>query len=58
MAQKHEKMAMIKDFSALSEENKKKVLDMTKFLVLTQNTIVPAMLQTGEQEAQRQFRAG
>ena len=33
-----------KDFSALTEENKKKVLEMTKFLVLTQNTIVPEVL--------------
>ena len=32
------------DFSALSEENKKCVIEMTRFLVLTQNTIVPKML--------------
>jgi hypothetical protein len=33
-----------KDFSALTEKNKKSVLEMTKFLVLTQNAIVPALL--------------
>jgi hypothetical protein len=33
------------DFSALNEANKKKVVDMTKFLVLTQNTIVPGFLE-------------
>jgi hypothetical protein len=32
------------DFSALTEKNKKSVLEMTKFLVLTQNAIVPSML--------------
>ena len=35
---------LTKDFSVLTEENKKKVIDMIKFLVLTQNTIVPEML--------------
>jgi len=33
-----------KDFSALTEANKKGVIEMTRFLVLTQNTIVPEML--------------
>jgi hypothetical protein len=33
------------DFSVLNENNKKKVIDMTKFLVLTQNTIVPGFLE-------------
>jgi hypothetical protein len=33
-----------KDFSALTEENKKSVIDMAKFLVLTQNAIIPAIL--------------
>jgi hypothetical protein len=33
-----------KEFLGLTEENKKKVMEMTKFLVLTQNTIVPEML--------------
>jgi len=37
--------AMNRVFAHLSEENKKKVLDMTKFLVLTQGSIIPAMLQ-------------
>ena len=31
-------------FSALTDDNKKSVLEMTKFLVLTQNTIIPEML--------------
>jgi hypothetical protein len=33
-----------KDFSALTEENKKSIIDMTKFLVITQNAIVPNIL--------------
>jgi hypothetical protein len=33
------------DFSVLNEENKKKIVEMTKFLVLTQNTIVPGFLE-------------
>jgi hypothetical protein len=33
------------DFSILNENNKKKIVDMTKFLVLTQNTIVPGFLE-------------
>jgi hypothetical protein len=32
------------DFSALNENNKKNVVEMTKFLILTQNTIVPGFL--------------
>jgi hypothetical protein len=33
------------DFSVLNETNKKNVVEMTKFLVLTQNTIVPGLLE-------------
>jgi hypothetical protein len=33
-----------KDFSTLTEENKKSVIEMTKFLVITQNAIVPNIL--------------
>jgi hypothetical protein len=33
-----------KDFSSLNEKNKKSVLEMTKFLVLSQNNIIPSML--------------
>jgi hypothetical protein len=33
------------DFSVLNESNRKHVVDMTKFLVLTQNTIVPGFLE-------------
>jgi len=32
------------DFSALNEKNRASVLEMTKFLVLTQNAIVPKIL--------------
>jgi hypothetical protein len=32
------------DFSVLNEANRKKVVEITKFLVLTQNTIVPGFL--------------
>jgi hypothetical protein len=33
-----------RDFSALTEEAREKVIEMTKFLVLTQNTVVPEIL--------------
>jgi hypothetical protein len=33
-----------KDFSALTEENRESVIEMTKFLIITQNTIVPELL--------------
>ena len=32
------------DFSVLTEENRKSVIEMTKFLIITQNTIVPELL--------------
>jgi hypothetical protein len=38
------------DFSALTDDNKKSVLEMTKFLVLTQNTIIPEMLNPSKNE--------
>jgi hypothetical protein len=34
-----------RDFFVLNESNKKKVVEMTKFLILTQNTIVPGFLE-------------
>ncbi|GHV39429.1 hypothetical protein AGMMS49546_11450 [Spirochaetia bacterium] len=34
-----------KDFSALTEENKKNIIEMTKFLVITQNKVLPSMLE-------------
>jgi hypothetical protein len=42
-----------KDFSALTAENKKKVLEMTKFLVLTQETIIPEMLNPTQKEKEK-----
>jgi hypothetical protein len=33
-----------KTFPALTDENKLSILAMTKFLVITQNSVVPAML--------------
>ena len=33
------------DFSVLTEENRNSVIEMTKFLIITQNTIVPELLQ-------------
>jgi hypothetical protein len=33
------------DFFVLNENNKKKVVEMTKFLVLTQKTIIPGFLE-------------
>jgi hypothetical protein len=32
------------DFSMLNETNRKNVIEMTKFLVLTQDTIIPGFL--------------
>jgi len=32
------------DFSVLTEENRKSVIEMTKFLIITQNSIVPELL--------------
>lgn len=32
------------DFSLLTEENRKSVIEMTRFLVITQNSIVPEFL--------------
>ena len=40
------------DFSSLTDDNKKSVLEMTKFLVLTQNTIIPEMLNPSKNEKQ------
>jgi hypothetical protein len=34
-----------RDFPVLNESNRKKVVEMTKFLVLTQNAIVPGFLE-------------
>ena len=36
--------AMISDFSVLSEENKRKIIETTKFLVHTQNIKIPELL--------------
>jgi hypothetical protein len=36
---------MKQDFSVLNEANRKGVIEMAKFLVLTQNTIVPGLLE-------------
>jgi hypothetical protein len=33
------------DFLVLNETNRRKVVDMTKFLVLTQDTIIPGFLE-------------
>jgi len=33
-----------KDFSVLSEENKERVIEMIKFLIHTQNSIIPEKL--------------
>jgi len=32
------------DFSVLTEENRKSVIETIKFLIITQNTIVPGLL--------------
>jgi len=51
---KHE--AFNPDFLALSPENRRKVVEMTKFLVLAQETIVPAMLARPEREGRPERR--
>jgi len=38
------------DFSALTEENRKSVIEMTKFLIITQNTIIPELLNFDKQK--------
>lgn len=35
---------LISDFSVLTEENKKKAVEMARFLVLIQNVIVPEII--------------
>ncbi|GHU76412.1 hypothetical protein FACS189461_3950 [Spirochaetia bacterium] len=35
---------MRQDFSVLNEANRKNVIEMTKFLIRTQNTVVPGLL--------------
>jgi hypothetical protein len=46
------------DFSVLNETNRKNIVEMTKFLVLTQNMIVPGFLEENspslETEKERQ----
>jgi hypothetical protein len=32
------------DFPVLTEENRESVIEMTKFLIITQNTVVPELL--------------
>jgi hypothetical protein len=32
------------DFSVLTEENRKSVIEMIKFLIITQNSVVPELL--------------
>ena len=52
MREQQEMKLMNNGFTCLSGENKKKILDITKFLVLTQENIVPAML-LGNTEVRR-----
>jgi hypothetical protein len=35
--------ALYEKYLILTEENKKKILDMSRFLVLTQDTVVPSI---------------
>jgi len=50
--------AMETDFSALTEAHKKRALEMTKFLALTQNVIVPAILSPEPRQPVRRLGAG
>jgi len=38
------------DFPILTDENQKSVIDMAKFLVLTQNTIIPEIINPKNEE--------
>jgi len=42
----------------LSKEDRQKVLDITKYLVLAQNTVVPAILQKNQSEGNIKTLAG
>jgi len=39
------------DFSVLTEENRRSVIEMTKFLIITQNTIVPELLHPDKKQS-------
>jgi len=51
MEQDQETKTMNRDFAKLTEENKKKVVEMTKFMALTQDSIIPALLQSNTQKS-------
>ena len=51
-AEKEMLEAMILDFSALSEENKKKIIETTELLVHTQNTAVPEIISKNDKPKQ------
>jgi len=38
----------------LTDDNQKSVIEMTKFLILTQNTIIPEMLNSSKNEENKQ----
>jgi len=42
------------DFITLTDDNQKSVIEMTKFLILTQNTIIPEMLNSSKNEENKQ----
>jgi len=42
------------DFTTLTDDNQKSVIEMTKFLILTQNTIIPEMLNSSKNEENKQ----
>jgi hypothetical protein len=39
-----------KDFSALTDDNREKVIEMTKFLVFTQDLIIPEMIKPSQKK--------
>ena len=42
------------DFSVLTEENRKSIIEMAKFLVITQNNIVPGLLHLDKEKIKKE----
>ena len=59
MTMRHEQLnkTLNNDFAVLNEENKKNVIEMLRFLVLAQETIVPEMLSSKFQKNKKKERS-
>ena len=58
MVKKNINKELIRGFSVLTEENRENVIDMAKFLVHTQNTIIPEMLNPDKKTLQSEKQRG